>query len=390
MTDRHFACERVDLVDSATNVPVIQWTSGPDASQHLYFTSPSVTLDDRWLVFLSNRNGHPNLYALDRCDGTIRRVSDNGQGMLKSYVYPQGGARGLSKASPCLDPIRNRLFYLQDGAVYAVHLDDEGEEEYRAGELPADVCTAFTHISPDGKTLCVPCTDARAFVDPATTQWEQMDRVVERVEREKLRSSIYLFDVATGARTLACEVPFWVTHVQFDPRGTGRIVFNREGLEPGTGRPLPNRIWCLEPDGATRPLSPEPEGEWRSHENWTPDGSAIVYHGSRETGPFLAARSWEGKLLREASIEGIRIYHATAAPDGRRLVVDRPDGFISLVDPDSMTNRVVDLCRHDSSFKHQDVHAHPLVSPNGKSLIFTSDRSGSGQVYEVAFSERTK
>ncbi len=375
--------ERSTYTDPDTGATVIQWTGAPCTNQHLYFTSPSVTADDRWLTILSDRSGSPNLYAIDRGDGTIHQISHNEKGLLRSYVYPQGGLQGLSKASPCLDPLRNRLFYIRDHAVCVAELDKAAGAEREICKLPPEWYTAFTHISPDGKTLCVPCTDPRAFVDPVKDQWEQMRSVPGRMGNEKLFSRIYLIDVRTGNSRLAAEVPFWVTHVQFDPMGTGRILFNREGFLERIGQPSHDRIWCLEPDGLFRPLSPQPPGEWRSHENWAPDGKSLVYHGGRDGKAFVAARTWDGRLLQETSLEEITFWHATAALDGRRLFVDRPDGLIAVVDPLATENRLVNICRHDSSVENQDAHPHPITTASGNSLIFSSIRTGHGQVYKV-------
>jgi Tol biopolymer transport system component len=291
---------------------------------------------------------------------------------------------GLSKSSPSLDAGRNRLFYIRDDSVFSVELDDKQQSEREVCKIPPGWYSAFTHVSPDGKTLCVPCTDPRAFVDKVNDQWEQMRKVPGRMEREGLITRIYLIDVASGRAEVAAEVPFWVTHVQFDPLGSGRIVFNREGFLEGTGHPPPNRIWCLEPRGTFRPLSQEPEGEWRAHENWSPTGEGIVYHGGRQGRPFLAMRTWQGELLSEVPMDGLDFMHATATIDGKRLLVDQKDGFISIVDLKAAgTDRVKHICRHDSSSKDQDAHVHPITTPNGKSLIFTSDRQGNCNVYEV-------
>jgi len=371
--------ERSTYTDAATGATVTQWTSAECTNQHLYFTSYSVTDDDRWLTIISDRDGHPNLYAIDRRDGTMRRLSDNRSGLLRSYVYSQGGLKGFSKVSPCLDPSHNRIFYVRDDVVYSVDLDDAESHERKLCELPAGWFGAFTHISPDGKTFCVPCTDPRAFGEEKT-QWEQLRTVPERMRKAGLVSQIYLIDTETGASRIAAEVPFWVTHVQFDPAGTGRIVFNLEGHDT-TGTPLRNRIWCLEPNGTYRPISPEPPGEWRSHENWSPDGKSIVYHGARDGRAFVAARKWDGELVSETSLDGIEFWHATAALDGRRKFVDRRDGMISILDP--KTRELIDLCRHDTTYENQDAHAHPITTPRGRGVIFTSNRSGHCQVYEV-------
>lgn len=375
--------ERSDYIDPATGTKVIQWTAGRHKNQHLYFTSPSVTSDDRWLVFISDRTGSPNLYTIQRSDGSIRRLSRNESGLLRSYVYPQGGLRGLSKASPCLDPKHNRLYFIRDDILRVVDLDNESIGEREVCRMPEQWYGAFTHIAPDGKNLCAPCTDPRAFIDPAETQWDQLRKVPKRIEQDRLSTRLLLIDTATGNTKVAAEIPFWVTHVQFDPCGSGRILFNREGFAENTNHPPRNRIWCLEPDGAYRPLSPEPPGEWRAHENWAADGKSIIYHGAEDGHAFLASRTWAGELVQKTSLTGIHFWHATGTIDGRRLLVDRPDGFISAVTPAAPNNRVVNICRHDSSVEDQDNHPHPITTPRGDSLIFTSNRTGTAQVYEA-------
>lgn len=379
-----YPAERTIYADPQTGARVIQWTAGSYNSQHLYFTTFSVTADDRWLVFLSDRDGNPNLYSVDRRTGVIQKLSRNRSGLLRSYVYPQGGLVGLSKASPALDPDHNRLYYIRDDAIFGVSLDDPAAGETKIWSLPPHWFSAYPHLSPDGRTLCLPCADPSAFIDQAGSQWDQMRSVPVRMKERGLCSRIYLVDLHTGQARIAAEVPFWVTHVQFDPAGSGRIIFNQEGFVPGTCTPLPDRIWRLEPSGAFSPLAPEDPGEWRTHENWSPSGDYILYHGSRSGHTFIAMRTWEGQLIREISTAGIACYHATPTRDGRRLLIDGHDGCIASLEIGTSGTKVTPLCRHNTSMKDQDTHAHPFTTPRGESLIFTSDRTGHCNVYEVA------
>jgi len=41
------------------------------------------------------------------------------------------------------------------------------------------------------------------------------------------------------------------------------------------------------------------------------------------------------------------------------------------------------LCRHDSAMRIQQTHPHPRISPDGRYVVFSSDRSGYGNVYRV-------
>jgi Tol biopolymer transport system component len=41
------------------------------------------------------------------------------------------------------------------------------------------------------------------------------------------------------------------------------------------------------------------------------------------------------------------------------------------------------LVEHGSSWSSQDDHPHPIVTPDGRSVLFTSDRRGSRAVYRI-------
>jgi Tol biopolymer transport system component len=369
--------------DPETGRAVTRWTAGPAKNQHLYFTSPSVTADDRWLVFLSDRGGHPNLWAIERATGQLVEISRNRKGLLHSYVYPYGGETGLSKASPCLDAARNIVYWIENDRVMASSLDAPAPRELCA--LPPGWWTAFNHVSPDGRTLCVPVADARGFPPGLVGQNEQLSEVPLRFRDMGLHSRILLIDTATGATRVVAEPPFWVSHVQFDPAGSGRVIFNQEGWRIGGPQwfPARPRIWCLEPSGEYRPLFDEPEDGWVCHENWSPTGEFIVYHGSGPAGSFVAARTWAGKLVYQHDLKDLTFVHSTLTLDGRRFVIDRRDGLISMVEWTDGGTRVTPVCRHDSSMVDQDAHVHPIISPHGRSIVFTSDVRGNCDVYEV-------
>jgi hypothetical protein len=123
--------------DPVTGHWVGRWTSSPSKDQHLYFTSPSV-------------------YAIDRPSGRIRALTCNARGLRLSYSYPWGGPTGLSKGTSCLDPVRWRAFAVIDDHVWQCAVD-AGTSAPLAALLESGI-TSFTHVSPDGRWLCVPVT----------------------------------------------------------------------------------------------------------------------------------------------------------------------------------------------------------------------------------------
>lgn len=377
--------ERLCFRDAVSGRVVTQWTQSAACDQALYFTSPSVTRDERWLVFLSDRDGHPNLWKIDRRSGQIRRISANAAGLLQAYVYPEGTAQGLSKASPCLDADRGVLYWIEGHAVYRADLATE-DEPVRLAELPGGTWTAFTHVDPTGRWLCVPVTDERAFSNEDNGQWGQMQGAVERIKRLGLASSILYVDTEKGEVEVRAEgIPFWVTHVQFNPKDAKQLIFNMEG-----GSLIDQRIWCLEADGSWRALYPQPSEAWASHENWLADGSGIIYHGGPqrndpEREPFVAIRAWSGELLREYSLAGVRFLHATPTDDGESFLIDQKEGALARYT--FVTGEMEVLCDHGSSSAYQDTHVHALQTPSGDGVVFTSDRAGSVNVYEVGLKE---
>ena len=72
-------------------------------TQLLYFTGSSLSRDDKSLFLISDRDGSPNVIVRDLATGTERTLTQNRNGVMKSYVYFDcNPGKGLSKASVCL------------------------------------------------------------------------------------------------------------------------------------------------------------------------------------------------------------------------------------------------------------------------------------------------
>jgi oligogalacturonide lyase len=201
---------------------------GAGHDQLLYFTSSSLLADDRRLVVISERTGHPNLFLRDLASGVERQLTHNTNGALKSYVYFNGNPyRGFGKASVSLHAASGTVYYIQGREIRCVDADGRART---LAEYPAGQMTAFTHVSADGSRLCVPTVDARALDDERPLGMPRPDYDIdERVRREHLNSWLRVYDTATGAE-LRCErVPeAWITHVQFSPRDREQILYNHE------------------------------------------------------------------------------------------------------------------------------------------------------------------
>lgn len=380
-------------------------TRNPAAhEQLLYFTSSSLTADDRQLIFISDRTGHPNLFALDIATGHELQLTDNNQGYLQSYVYFDGHRdAGLGKASVSLHAPTGTVYYIQGRQI---RVTDLAGHSRTLAEIPSGQVTAFTHVSDDGSRLCVPTTDARVWDDDLISAGNLGVTIDRRVQEEKLNSHLRVYDTSTGKLVLNETVPCgWVTHVQFAPGHPERILYNHEYAADCGIR----RMWLWDGSRHIR-LRPEAPGrsrrDWVCHEMWERDGSAIIYHGSfADGGPaYIGRLDMTSGQIREIPVQaGWREYgHFTTGRPGQ-LVSDgyykdpaiapgdpkTPHGWsgkwVSTIEIDwpAGTMQWTPLALSGSSWKTQDEHPHPIFDHACRYVYFTSDREGHRAVYRV-------
>ena len=284
--------------------------------------------------------------------------------------------------------------------------------------MPENQVTAFTNVSGDGRWLCVPTTDARCLDFDPRTEGAGLDRrpvynIDQRVQREGLDSYLRVFDTRTGEMVL-CEPVHraWITHVQFHPYDSQKILYNHEWASFDCGI---RRMWLFDGQSHIR-LRDEAHGahrdDWVCHEMWTPSGDAIVYHGAYADGhAFVGRIRMADYSAREIAIP--EKYHGyghftcldadTLVSDGyycqpgdvrRKRYNSTDDGpdpqkkdaaYISLQKCDWEAGKMTwfPLCRHDTDWLGQDAHPHPIYSHGGDRIFFSSRREKTVQVYSV-------
>lgn len=397
-------------------------------TQLLYFTCSSLSRDDRRIYLLSDRSGSPNVWVRDLLTGEETILTDNRRGCLKSYVYFDGTeGQGLGKASVSLDSENDRIYYIQDDAICCVGLDGEIRV---LNQVPDRRMTAFTHVSADGKWLCVPMTDGRCLDFDPETEGSGLDKrpvynIDGRVQEENLSSYLCVYDTESGALLYEKRVPkCWITHVQFNPCNPEQIMFNHEWACFDCGI---RRIWLYDhgTDTVTRVRTegtdtlgapkgyPRSRGDWVCHEMWSDDGKNIVYHGGYENGPAMVGRYelatrryWEIALPDDYDAYG----HFTMDHRGN-LVCDGyfkypwetkkvwenstdngPDPhkkdaeYICKVLPRWESGELVwiPLCKHASDWLGQDAHPHPIYSHSGDRIFFNSRSGRTVNIYAVS------
>ena len=137
------------------------------------------------------------------------------------------------------------------------------------------------------------------------------------------------------------------------------------------------------------PVGPQEFGIHRTHEFWIYDGSRIAYSARYKFGKNKG-KQYLGSCLSDGSdnymIElPVGPAHSQIFKDNMHWVADLNDGSILTLwtfkrDKISKEEK---LFRHDSSWKGQPSHPHPHFSPNGKYVLFSTDKTGSPQVHTV-------
>ncbi len=271
-------------------------------TQLLYFTCSSVGRDGERIYMISDRGGSPNVVVRNMFTGEEKILTDNKKGILKSYVYFDGTLNeGLGKASVCLDDQREIIYYIQDDKICKAELNGTITQ---LNVVPDGRMTAFTHVSADGKRLCVPMTDGRCLDFDPETEGSGLDKrpvynIDGRVQEENLNSYLCVYDTESGELLFEKTVPkCWITHVQFNPVNPEQIMYNHEWPSFACGI---RRIWLYDhaADTITRirvegdDTLGNPGGyrrsaeDWVCHEMWSDDGKTIIYHGGYENGPAM-------------------------------------------------------------------------------------------------------
>lgn len=409
-----------------------QLISGCTEEQHfdtqlLYFTCSSLSADDRRLYVISNRDGHPNVFVKDLETGEERQLTHNKKGILKSYVYFDGTLNeGLGKASVCLDSKRDIIYFIQDDCICKVGLDGK---PVVLNHVPDNRMTAFTHVSDDGKWLCVPMTDGRCLDYDPETEGSGLDKrpvynIDQRVQDEQLSSYLCVYDTTTGALRYEKRVPCcWITHVQFNPADPEIIMYNHEWPCRDCGI---RRIWLYNhhtdeiirvrkegTDTLGNPNGyPRKAADWVCHEMWSDDGNIIIYHGGYDNGPAMVGRYdmrtqqyWEIALPEEYKSYGhfTMDHQQILCCDGYfkfaddKLIVrenstdngpdpHKKDGeYISRVVPlwEEGILQWIPLCKHESDWLGQDAHPHPVYNHAGNRIYFNSRSEKDIKVYYI-------
>jgi len=331
---RIFPPERRLLSDEETGVGIIRVSGFPTINYHVYMHSRCFTFDSRDVVFYSlrhlARNSPRDIFAVSVEGMNLRQVTDrNGVGWMTC------------------SPRKRSVLYVLGKEVWQVDLDSFDEK--LMATAPKELSLSMISVSGDGKTLL-------------------------SFSSEPDGASIMRSDLVRGSTEVIYEHPARIGHLQLEPVSSRYAIFHDS--KPSSGHA---RLWCVRRDGSDpRLLYDGAEGEI-SHFVWLP-GKDIVITTMQPTHRGIMALHLDGRISTISRDE--HFWHAASSLDGSMLCSDTlvPDTGLHLVNPSSGNHSK--LCLSRSSNAHpQWTHPHPAWSPDGKRVLFTSDRDGLPQVY---------
>jgi oligogalacturonide lyase len=318
-------------------------TSGPQRDWVIYQTHPMWTPGMRRLVFNSDRSGTSSLCALDLHSGEVRPLVDGPAGICV-----------LSRKD-------DRLYFLHGRDVMMTRVDEAfngAPKAERVSTLPT-----FAVSSEGGFTLDV-----------------KEDVLYTGAVLAKDKSwGVLALDLPSGAWRKVVETDFRVGHFQANPVRSGVVMFCWE-----TGGDAPQRTWTVNADGSgLRPVYKETYDEWVTHEAWW-GADRIIFtvwpyddEHMRKPHGILSADFATGTPTVRAQYKA---WHTQGSPDGKWILGDDFDRNLWLVKADTNERR---LLTQGHLGKGCDTHPHASFTPDSKSIVFSSSKNGTDDIFLV-------
>jgi len=357
---RIYPSESTEHTDPSTGVRIRQLTAHPSIHHHPFYYIPAYDDAMRRLIFVSHRTGAPQLFAEIRETGKLVQLTDRDD-LNEWSIHPSHDGR--------------YVYFTAGMGGWRIDLESLKEEQLlefgtdkirEAGMVGAAMGT--TTLSRDDSWWAVP---------------------VKRGDT----AQFFVVDTNTGAFEVILERDT-LGHPQFHPDDPTWLRY---------AGPYHSRIWTVRRDGSDNRLVYErnAEGkEWIVHETWRP-GSMEILTVSWPNG-VIGIDIQTGDKRRVCSFNA---WHPMLNRDGTLMVADtkNPDTGIHLFDPLDGVGEPRPLCVSGASnagdhwnvgrcpyddgpvevYAPQHTHPHPNFSPDGKCVVYTSDKTGFAQIYEV-------
>lgn len=281
-----FPSEKKIVKDPITGTMLTFLTSTPTGDSKIYQTHNQWTADGRWIIFRSNRVKGEAM-AVNEETGDIVQVSEGGYtGMLNVarktmklyFMRNMTSASGdrMQRSVQVIEVDLEKLFSDSKSGK----LKPATEYQRVCGTTPPEM-GAGGDMALDGDEEYVYFRTGRNEAAKHLPEGTKIESNFGPRNMGAGPSGIGKMNIRTGECGFVVAVPFQIGHIQTNPWVPGEIVFCWE-----TGGKAPQRTWTVLADGTgLRPLYPESEYEWVTHEAViSKDEVAIAIMGHRKPG----------------------------------------------------------------------------------------------------------
>ncbi|MDO9255659.1 MAG: oligogalacturonate lyase family protein [Bacteroidales bacterium] len=346
-------------IDDSTGYEITQWTKS-GTSHHPYFTVESF-IDNETAIIFSRRTGRDQLYKLNLTNGEMTQMTTGGK--LRNIDHL---------------PQFKTVWYLDGKKLFSLNTTD----------LKSVLVYDFEAFPFKVGSFSVSC-DARWFIF-AVEKKDSLSGVCGYGPY-----AIYKLNLEDKLITqVSLEMGFNISHVQANPVDPNLILycwqwekFDRERLVGHS----PIRSWWVNIDGTDGGPFKQKYGTQQTHEAWTPDGKNITYlykyrWGALTGTHYLGIQSIDGTTYKSYQTQ-VSPGHQNLFKDNKHWIVDTFNNDETLLALIKIGKNKIEesdiLFRHGSTMLGQDSHPHPRFSPNGKYVLFSTDKTGQAQVYTV-------
>jgi len=391
-----FPAEWREFRDPETGRQLTQLTTGRGNSWPLYYFTPSITADQRYLIFHSERSGWVQLYRLDMETGRIVQLTDGHTEDSGWPMWCEWRLRGIYTHLSALNRTSNEVWYFQDDEIRATNVRTLANRLV-ATLPPGRVPIGQNHFSPDGSQFVFIHADREAFTvamrrREALSNMGQWNWNIDHEPMRKTMGRIVLatIDTRTGEYRPVVETGFHFHHVLFVDDDT-LLINHPEGH---------NGMWTVKRDGTGMrelrpPDAPGAHNAALCHQVITRNGIFYEANGG-ENGEwimYLGRYDIATDQFSEIPLRGLGYCHTGFDPEGKFLFIEsagETHRLLSVHHPHDPTRLRLNCIRKLSNLPRfgQRFHSHPFLTPDRNSMIFTDiAENGFGQIYRADVSD---
>jgi hypothetical protein len=370
--------------DPDTGRKIRQLTSAPANSYPLYYFSPSVTSDNRYLVFHSERSGWVELYRLDLTNGEIVQLTDGRTRDSGWAIWCEPHLRGIYNHLSALNVAKGEVYYFQDNQIRRVDL--ETLTDTLIHDISGRISIGQSMFSPDGHHFAFIHADRelfrQAFSDrEALENMKQFKWTGHQQWRNSVPTTIGVIDTETGRYSDVIQLSYHVHHVLFADNDT--LLVNH--IQNAAG------MWMVRLDGTgQRILRPPDLHGSLVHQVVTQRG--IFYeaagHDKGKTNNWLGHYDLVHHTFEEVLLPANGYVHTGFDPAGRFLFFENHGDtheLMSLHFPFVAGRTRARKLRTMAKYPRpgQRYHAHPFLSPDRHWLIHTEPINEVSQICAI-------